>query len=72
MENPGMEKDNTLRKSAALKTFIDDEKLNDISNEELDEGPKEEPVPEDFEPFEDPKKLKEIKDEATLKDKGTN
>jgi hypothetical protein len=74
VDNPGMGKGNedTLRQSAALRTFIDDEKLKEISEEGLDRDPKNEPKPEDFEPFEDPEKLKEIKEDASPEDKGMN
>lgn len=74
MDNPEMGKDdeNTLRQSAALRTFIDDEKLKEISKEGLDRDPENEPKPEDFEPFEDPEKLKEIKEDTKSKDKGKN
>lgn len=68
----GKDKENTLRHSAALRTFIDDKKLQDISEEGLDRDPKNEPKPEDFEPFKDPEKLKEIKEDTPAEDKGTN
>lgn len=74
MDNPEMEKDNenTLRQSAALRTFIDDETLKEISKDGLDRNPENEPKPEDFEPFEDPEKLKEIKEDTLPEDKGKN
>lgn len=72
MDNPGMGKENTLRESAALRTFIDDEQLEEISEEGLDKDPENEPKPEDFKPFKDPEKLKEIKEDTPPEDKKTN
>ena len=73
MDNPGMGKgnENMVRDAAALRTFIDDENLDELSEEELDRKTKEEPNPEDFEPFKKPDKLKQMKKDTPTEDKQT-
>ncbi|WP_034549621.1 hypothetical protein [Carnobacterium funditum] len=71
MDNLGTGKghENTVRDAAALRTYINDENLNELPEEELDRETKEEPKPEDFEPFKDPEKLKKLKKETPSEDK---
>ena len=74
MDNPGMGKgnENMVRDAAALRTFVDDENLEKLSEEEeLDKEPTEEPNPKDFEPFKNPEKLKKMKKETPPEDKKT-
>lgn len=67
----GKENENMVRDAAALRTFVDDENLEELSEEELDKETTKEPNPEDFKPFKKPDKLKKMKKDTPAEDKET-
>ncbi|MCA9765955.1 MAG: hypothetical protein KC455_06015 [Carnobacterium sp.] len=65
-------KDNpSLLDAASLKTYINDENLNQLPKEERDEPSIEESKPEDFQPFKDPAALNRLKEDTKTKDKNS-
>lgn len=71
MDNPGTGKgnENIIRDAAALRTYLNDENIDELPEEELDKELNEEPNPEDFKPFKDPENLKKIKKDTSHEDK---
>ena len=66
MDNPGMGrgKADMTRDAAAIRAFVDEDNQEELPEDEMDREPEEDARPEDFEPFKDPKKLKQIKKET--------
>ncbi|SEL22796.1 hypothetical protein SAMN04488700_1543 [Carnobacterium iners] len=68
-QKTGKEDNQPLLDTASLKTYINDENLNDLPKEDRDRKSKEEPKSEDFEPFKDPAHLKRLKKDTPTEDK---
>ena len=59
----------SLLDTASLKTYINDENLNELPKEERGQKLKEESKPKDFQPFKNPAQLNRLKEETPPEDK---